>query len=92
MKVFGHDDISVDDEAVPATGLFKDIEEPISTFRCTHDGLTSVAAAGDEMEMLGAVVAMKISRHRTRVEGIGRLDRDRALGQFVMKKRTHPAL
>jgi hypothetical protein len=86
MKVFGHNHVSVD-EAKLRTCFFQYVEEPISTFRCTQNGLTPVAAAGDEMQVLCTVVAMELSRHRIRLAGMRDLDCDRALNDPVMK---HP--
>ncbi len=85
MKVFGHNDISVDDEAIFSTRFFQEIDESISTFRCAQDRLASIAATGDEMQVLRTVVAMEPSRHWVRLAGMGALDCDNALGQLVMK-------
>jgi hypothetical protein len=82
MKVFRHYDAPVDDETILATPFFKDVEESISTFRCAQDRLTSVAATGDEMQVLCTVVAMEPSRHRVRLAGMRNLDCDPALSQF----------
>jgi hypothetical protein len=85
MKMFGHNDVSMDDEAILATCFFQDVDEPISTFRCTQNGLTSVAATGNEMQVLRTVVAMELSRHRARLARMRDLDCDGTLSQFVMK-------
>jgi hypothetical protein len=58
MKVFGHDDVSVNDEAVLTAGLFEDFEEEIATPGGMQSGLAAVAATGDEVQVLSAVVAM----------------------------------
>jgi hypothetical protein len=52
VKVFGHNDISVDDEAIFPTRFFQNIDETISMFGCTQDRVTSIAATGDEMQVL----------------------------------------
>ena len=88
MKVFGHDYVSVNDKPVLAARFFKNVDEPISTFRGTEDGLTMVTAAGDEVQMLCAVVAMELSGHGARLEGMRSLDCDRARRRFVTKAHT----
>ena len=55
--MFGHDDVSVDDEAVLAAGLFEDFEKEIATPGGMQPGLAVVATTGDEVQMLSAVVA-----------------------------------
>jgi hypothetical protein len=83
--MFRHNHVSVDDEAILATRFFQDVSESISTFRCPQDRLTSIAAAGDEMQVLRTVVAMELSRHRARLARMRNLDCDGALSQLVMK-------
>jgi hypothetical protein len=67
MKVFGHDDVSVNDEAVPAAGLFEDFEEEIATPDGVQSWLAAVATTGDEMQVLSAVVADESLGHGGRV-------------------------
>ena len=75
----------MDDKAILAACFFKNVDEPISTFRDTEDGMTVVTATGDEMQMLCTVVAMELSRHGVRLEGMRSLDCDHALRRFVTK-------
>jgi hypothetical protein len=84
--MFRHHDVSVDDEAILATCFFQDIDEAISTFCCTQDGLASVAATGDEMQVLCTIVAMELSRHRITLAGMRDRDCDRVLSKLVMKR------
>ena len=88
MKVFGHDYVSVNDEPVLAARFFEDGAEAVSAFRGAQDGLTMVTATGDEVQMLCAVVAMELSRHGARLEGMRSLDCDRARRRFVTKAHT----
>jgi hypothetical protein len=74
--MFGHDNVSVDHEAILATRFSQNVEKPISTFPSAQDRLASVAAAGDEMQVLRAVVAMEISRHPVRLAGVSDLGCD----------------
>jgi hypothetical protein len=73
MKVFGHDNVSVDDEAVLTAGLFEDFEEEIATPGGMQAGLAAVAATGDEVQVLSAVVADESLGHGGRVAVAGRV-------------------
>jgi hypothetical protein len=73
MKVFGHDNVSVDDEAVLTAGLFEDFEEEIATPGGMQSGLAAVTTTGDEMQVLSAVVADESLGHGGRVLVAGRV-------------------
>jgi hypothetical protein len=73
MKVFGHDDVSVDDEAVLTAGWFEDFEKEIATPGGMQPGLAAVATAGDEVQVLSAVVADESLGHGGRVAVAGRV-------------------
>jgi hypothetical protein len=49
MKMFWHDDISVDDEAVLAAGFFQNFQEEVAAAGTSQMRLTVVAATGNEV-------------------------------------------
>jgi hypothetical protein len=55
MKMLGHEDISVNHKALLAAGLFQDFQEKVTAFGVAQLGLTAIAAAGDKMQVLGAM-------------------------------------
>ena len=59
MKVFGHDDVSVDHEAVLLARFFQDAQEKVAAFGLVQLRLAVVATAGDEMQVMVAVIAMQ---------------------------------
>ena len=63
MEVLGHDDVSVDHEAVFLAGLFKDVQEQVSADCGVQDRAALVTAAGDEVEVLGVVVPVEVGCH-----------------------------
>ena len=65
--MLGHDHISVDDKAVFAAGFLQDFQKQVATFRGAQLGLATVAAASNEMKVLGAIVAMQSLGHPVRV-------------------------
>jgi len=67
MEVLGHDDISVDHEAELPAGLFQDAQEQVAAFGPVQLRLAMVATAGDEMQIVVAVIAMQALRHPARV-------------------------
>ena len=67
MKVLGHEDISVNDKAIPVAGFFQDSREKVTVFGGVQLGLTVVATAGNKMQILGAIIAIQPCGHRVRV-------------------------
>ena len=63
VDVFGHDDVSEDDEAVAAADLFEKVEEEVAAAFASQQGSTLIATAGDEVEITGTVVAAQSSGH-----------------------------
>jgi len=67
-----HEDISVHDEAVLAAGFFQKLEEEVAASSSTEVRLTAIAAAGNEMQIPCAVVAVESLRHPIAVHiGVG---------------------
>jgi hypothetical protein len=66
MKVFRHEDISVDDKAIFAPCFLQDFQEKIATLDGTQLRLAAVAA-GRKMEILSAIKAMKSFSHVRRI-------------------------
>ena len=100
VEVFAHHDVPVDYESVLAARLLQDFQKSVAAIGEIQNRLTPIAAAGDEVKMLGTIVAMESAGHTTRVEGNLRTDCDGALSQFVTKTHTsqsarcvgHPAI
>jgi hypothetical protein len=67
VKVFRHDDVSVDDETVLEAGFFQDLQEPVAPFGCAKFRLTAITTARDEMQIRRAIVAMKSFGHPDRI-------------------------
>ena len=63
MNVLRHDYIADHDEAIALPNLFEDAQEKITAPCVAQPGLAMVATASDEVEMLGAVVALEAGRH-----------------------------
>jgi hypothetical protein len=53
-----HDDVSVDHEAVLLARFFQDAQEKIAAFGRAQLRLATVTTAGDEMQIIIAVIAM----------------------------------
>jgi hypothetical protein len=68
MKVLGHDDVSVDHEAVLLARGFQDVQEKVAAFGRAQLRLAVVATAGDEMQIVVAVIAMQALGHPVRVD------------------------
>jgi len=68
MEVLGHDDVSVDHKAVLLAGFFQDAQKKIAAFGRAQLRLAVVAAAGDEMQIMVAVIAMQALGHPIRVD------------------------
>ena len=76
MKVFGHDDVSVDHEAVLLARFFQDAQEKVAAFGLVQLRLAVVATAGDEMQVMVAVIAMQALGHPVRVRAEFQFDCD----------------
>jgi hypothetical protein len=60
MNVLRHDYIADHHEAIALPNLFEDAQEQITAPGATQPGLPMmIATAGDEVQMLGAVVALE---------------------------------
>jgi hypothetical protein len=59
VKVFGHDDISMDDEAVSSPRFLQELDKEIASCRRAQLRPTPVTAAGNEVEILGPVITME---------------------------------
>ena len=68
MKVFRHDYVSVDHEAVLVARFFQDAEEEVAAFGGAKLRLAVVATAGDEMQIVTAVITMQALGHLARVD------------------------
>lgn len=72
--MFGHEDISVNYKAILLARFFQKSQEKVPTLARTELRLAMVAAAGNEMQVPVAVVAVQSVRHRIRVHtGVGTL-------------------
>jgi hypothetical protein len=69
VEMFGHEDISVDHEAVLAAGLFENLEEEIATPGGVELRLAAVAAASDEMQVAGAIITDEALGHAGKGKG-----------------------
>jgi hypothetical protein len=63
VDVLRHDHVAYDNETVALTYLFEDTQEKITPPGTAQPALSMIATAGNEVEMLGAVVALEVSRH-----------------------------
>jgi hypothetical protein len=63
MKVLRHDYVSLDHEAILLARFFQDAQEKIAALGRAQLRLAVVATAGDEMQVLTTVVAMKPLSH-----------------------------
>ena len=75
VEVFGHDDVSQNYDAVAASYLFEHGQKKIAVWNRRQERLAMETATGDEVEMAGAVIAMKRSGHEAedRTEPTGSL-------------------
>ena len=64
VNVFGHNYITDYHESVALPNLFADTQEQVPPPRAAQPGLATLATASDEVEMLGAVVALEAGRHK----------------------------
>ena len=62
--MFGHDDVSDDDEAVTPSGLFEHGEEAITTAGETKERHPAVARACDKVQFASAIEAMQPAGHQ----------------------------
>jgi hypothetical protein len=63
VKVLGHDDRTEDHEAIPFSGMLKDAQEQVATQWSAEPRLSAVTAAGDEMDVSGAVISFQPFGH-----------------------------
>jgi hypothetical protein len=68
--VLGHNDVSDDHETVPQPGVLQHAQEEVAPLGTSKLGLTVIAAAGDEVEVLPAVPALQASGHGSRLAGM----------------------
>jgi hypothetical protein len=68
VDVFGHDDVAVNDETVTLASFFEDGEEEITIAGVAEKRAALVATAGNEVEVVVAVVAFQAGGHRGRIE------------------------
>jgi len=69
MKMFRHDHISHDDEAITLTRLFQNGKEAVAAARSTKKRQPPIARASDKVQMVSAVNAMQTGRHRSHGSG-----------------------
>jgi len=67
VNVLGHDHISDHMEAVAATGLFERALEGFFGVRCVEEGLPTITAKGDEVEISALLETDKPPRHGERL-------------------------
>jgi hypothetical protein len=63
MDVLRHDDVSQNDEAIAAAHFLQHVQEEIASVRGAEKGLATIATGGDKVQIAGAVVTLKVSRH-----------------------------
>ena len=63
VEVFRHDDVTVDDKLILTTSLFKDFEKQVAVLRTAEFGPALVTTAGDEVQVLGAVISYESGGH-----------------------------
>jgi len=63
VKVFGHDHVSQNHDPVAAAYLFEHCKEKIAVPDGGEERLPLETATGNEVEIIGAVVARKRPRH-----------------------------
>ena len=68
MEVLGHDDVAVDHKAILLARFLQDAQEKVATFGRAQLRLAVVATAGDEMQIMVAVIAMQALGHPIRVD------------------------
>ena len=69
VKVLGHEDVSVNHEAVLAAGLFEDFQEEVAAAGGVELGLAAVTTASDEMQVAGAIIADESLGHAGKGKG-----------------------
>ena len=62
--MIGHDDVAYDHEAITLADCFEHDQKQIATLRAVQPGLPAITTAGDEMQLIGAVTAPGMVRHR----------------------------
>ena len=65
--MLGHDHVSVDYETVLTAGFFQDCQKQVATAGRAEFWLPMVTTAGDEVEVVRAVVALGVLRHAVRI-------------------------
>jgi hypothetical protein len=73
VKVLGHEDVSVNHEAVLAAGLFEDFQEEVAAAGGVELGLAAVTTASDEMQVAGAIITDESLGHAGRVLAANRV-------------------
>jgi hypothetical protein len=63
VDVFGHDYVAYDGEVMALANLFQDFEEEIAVVRRALKRPTLETTGGDEAEVSGTVIAVKIGGH-----------------------------
>ena len=67
MKVFGHDHVTQHHEAITLPYLVQNSKKQVTAARMAEDRLAAVTAAGDEMQVLGAVESVQALGHDVRI-------------------------
>ncbi len=63
MDVLGHEDVAVDVEAMSLTALFEEVFETDAGRVVVQVGEATVAAEGEEVEMVFVLVSLQARRH-----------------------------
>ena len=63
MNVLRHDHVADDDEGVALSYLLQDHKEKIAPTRAAQEGLSSIAATGNEMKVPGSVISLQVLPH-----------------------------
>ena len=61
--MLGHDHVSIHHELIALLGFLQDLEKAVATACRTQDRQAMIATAGDEVEVLGAVVSLQPCGH-----------------------------
>jgi len=69
VDVFGHDDVSEDDEVVAAADLFQSFQKQIAMVSAAQQRTPLITTASDEVQVVGALVAAEASGHGATLAG-----------------------
>ena len=71
VKVFRYNRVSEHHQTAALPGFLEDLQKEIPTPRRTQPRPPVIAAAGNEMQMLGPVVSLQLGRHSIRLSRLG---------------------